>query len=89
MATAQHVRYEDLKAGDHIVVTHRIKVGLKIWHSKTTGTVLKTERRRNGLHVDRSDDDKAYQDVIVMQSDTQPPDETTVTLDEFTLVERG
>ena len=88
MAVAQSpLRFESLQPNDHIQVKHRMKVGLKIWYQTTTGRVLKTERRRNGLHVDRSRDDKAFQDVILLLKDGNPPEETTLTMDEFTVLE--
>lgn len=86
-ATQVPLRFESLKPNDHIQVKHRIKVGLKIWYQTTTGRVIRTERRRNGLHVDRNRDDKAFQDVIVMLKDGNPPEETTLTMDEFTILE--
>jgi hypothetical protein len=87
MTTAHSLPYEDLKPGDHIRITHRIKVGLKIWMTATTGTVISIDRRRNGLHVKRSDDDKAFADSIILHKDGPTPEETTVTLDEFTIIE--
>jgi hypothetical protein len=83
------VRFEDLVKGDHIKVTQRVKVGLKIWHTTVTGTVEGTARRRNGLHVERSGDDHAFQDVIVLVKDGQLREETTVSMDEFTQIERA
>ena len=87
MATAQSIRFEDLKSGDRIRITHRVKVGLRIWNTTTTGSVIRTERIRIGLHVKRSEDDKAFADVIVLSKDGPTPEETTVTLDEFTTIE--
>ncbi|MFO1019629.1 MAG: hypothetical protein U0903_02835 [Planctomycetales bacterium] len=89
MPTVAQIRYEELRPGDHIQVTRRVKVGLKIWEYKVAGTVVRTERRRNGLHVDRNQDDKAFQDLIVLRKDGTVPEETTVTLDEFTVLERA
>ncbi len=86
-ATQTPLRFESLKPNDHIQVKHRIKVGLKIWYQTTAGRVLRTERRRNGLHVERSRDDKAFQDVIVLLKDGTAPEETTLTMDEFTTLE--
>jgi hypothetical protein len=88
MSTKTLVRFEDLRPGDHIAVTERIKVGLKIWYTTVRGTVERTERRRNGLHVARSQDDFAFQDVIVLLKDGQPPEETTISLDEYAVIER-
>jgi len=83
------IPFEDLKPGDRVHITQRIKVGLKIWNTEITGTILRTERRRNGLHVKRNWDDKAYADVIVLQTDTAGIiEESAVTMDEFTRVER-
>ena len=71
-----------LKPGDRIEVDHEIKVGLKVWHKTTTGTVERFERRRQGLHFKRNNDDKAFCDLIVLKL----PDGslTTVTIDEYT-----
>jgi hypothetical protein len=88
VATTNAVAFESLAANDHIQVTQRIKVGLKIWYTTVSGRVIRTERRRNGLHVDRNSDDKAFQDLIVLLKDGLPADETTMTLDEFTKMER-
>lgn len=82
------VPFEALRAGDRIRVTQRIKVGLKIWQTVVTGTVERTERRRSGLHVKRSADDKVYSDLILLKKDGDVPVETTLTLDEFTHIER-
>ena len=83
------LRFEELKPGDHVQITQRIKVGQKIWHTKVAGKVERTERRRNGLHVTRADDDYAFQDVILLRKDGQNTDEeTTVALDEYTQIER-
>lgn len=81
------IPFEELRDGDHIKITQRIKVGLKIWHTSVSGTVLKTDRRRNGLHVERSADDKAFQDLIILRKDGLANDQTTVTLDEYTVIE--
>lgn len=88
MSTIAQVRYEDLCPGDHIRVTRRVKVGLKYWESQVVGTVISTERRRNGLHVDRSYDDKAFQDIILLKKDGPAPEESTLSMDEFTVIER-
>ena len=81
------LRFESLRPNDHIKVTRRIKVGMKIWYTSTSGRVIRTDRRRNGLHVDRSTDDKAFQDIILMLKDGTPTEETTIAMDEFTVVE--
>src|SRR5947207_1945642 len=71
-----------LRPGDRVEVDHEIKVGLKVWHKTTTGTVERIERRRHGLHFKRNLDDKSFSDLIVLKL----PDGslTTVTIDEFT-----
>jgi len=76
--------FEALRPGDRIEVEHLITVGMKEWMRRTIGTVVGTERRRHGLHFDRSFDDKVYSDVIVLRlSDGEL---TTVTMDEFTVL---
>ncbi len=87
-ATQSQLRFEELRPNDHVEITQRIKVGLKIWYNKTSGRVQRTERRRNGLHVDRNTDDKAFQDVILLLKDGTPTEETTISMDEYTVLER-
>src|SRR5262249_49486427 len=89
MAASTLVPFEALKPGDRVAITQRIKVGLKIWTTKVTGTVERTERRREGLNVKRSFDDKAWADLIVLKKEGAVGEETTVTLDEWTHVERA
>lgn len=82
------VTFEQLKSGDHIRITQRVKVGLKIWQTVVSGVVERTERRRNGLHVKRNFDDKAFTDMVLLRKDGGPAEETTVALDEYTRIER-
>lgn len=88
MIAGTSVAFEDLHPGDHIRITQRIKVGMKLWTNQVAGRVERTERRRCGLHVRRNRDDFAFQDVILLQKDGSAAEETTVAMDEFTLVER-
>jgi hypothetical protein len=60
MSTATVVRYEDLQPGQRVRITQRVKVGFKIWQTEVLGVVERTERRRNGLHVKRNFDDRAW-----------------------------
>ena len=78
--------YAELEEGDLIEVDHEIKVGLKVWHETTRGTVVRTERRRHGLHHQRNGDDKVYSDVIVLSR--EDGELTTVTVDEYTVLRR-
>lgn len=89
MSSSTMIRYEDLRPGDRIRVTRRVKVGQKTWVSTVTGTVESTERRRNGLHVDRSQDDKAFQDIILLRKEGAAEEESTLSMDEFTVIERA
>lgn len=75
-----------LKTGDRVEVVHEVKVGLKIWMTTTVGTVERIERRRQGLHFRRNNDDKAFADLIVLKL----PDSslTTVTIDEFSRIRK-
>jgi hypothetical protein len=76
------VQFEELKAGDRIVVEHRVTVGIRSWTTRTSGKVNRIERRRHGLHFRRNVDDKVWSDVILLEL---PDGElTTVTMDEFT-----
>jgi len=79
--------FEELKPGDRIEVERTVHVGGRSWHTKTTGTVLRTERRRHGLHYQRADDEPAFSDVILLEL---PDGElTTVVVDEFTVLRRA
>ncbi|HEY5314080.1 MAG TPA: hypothetical protein VIK18_16230 [Pirellulales bacterium] len=71
-----------LQPGDRIEIDHEVKVGLKRWQAVTTGTVLRIERRRHGLHFKRNPDDKVYSDLIILQ--LADGSLSTVTIDEFT-----
>ena len=89
MAATTLIAFEELRAGDPVQITQRIKVGLKIWTTTVIGTVERTERRREGLAVKRNFDDKAFADLILLKKDGPVAgEETTVALDEFTHIER-
>jgi len=79
--------YEQLQPGDRVKVEHDVTVGSTgSWRSTTTGRVLRRERRRHGLHFRRNSDDKVYSDVLILVRDSG--EHTTVTMDEFTKLER-
>jgi len=79
--------FVELRPGDRVEVTHEVKVGSsKTWSTVTTGTVVNTERRRQGLHHRRNVDDKVFADMIVLKRDDG--EQTTVTMDEFTAIRR-
>jgi hypothetical protein len=92
MATLSHnepatrALFAQLVPGDKIEIVHEIKVGLKVWTTRTEGTVVGTERRRHGLHFRRNTDDKVWSDVILLKR--ADGEETTVTVDEFTDLRR-
>ena len=73
--------YESLQPGDRVEVIHGVTVGSSAaWTTTTVGKVLRSERRRHGLHVRRSGDDKVYSDVLILaRDDGELP---TVTIDE-------
>ena len=74
----------ELEPGDRIEVEHTVTVGPKCWPTKTVGKVVRTERRRHGLHFQRNFDDKVFSDVILLEL---PDGElTSITLDEFTVL---
>ena len=52
--------FSELKPEDRVELTHEVKVGLKRWSTRTAGTVVRTERRRHGLHFRRNLDDKVF-----------------------------
>jgi hypothetical protein len=78
--------FAELKPGDRVEIEHEVRVGFRQWTCKRTGTVVRTERRRHGLHVDRNPDDKVFSDIIVLRGDDG--EMTTVTLDEFSVLRR-
>jgi (p)ppGpp synthase/HD superfamily hydrolase len=79
--------FTELKEGDRVEVVHEVKVGSsKTWLTKTVGTVVNTERRRQGLHFRRNPDDKVFADLIVLKRDDG--ELTTVSMDEFTELRR-
>ncbi|MGQ0633458.1 MAG: hypothetical protein ACT4QC_02515 [Planctomycetaceae bacterium] len=86
--SATLIPFEQLRPGDRVKVTQRVKVGQRIWTTTVVGTVERTERRREGLNVLRSFDDKAFADLIVLRKDGPFAEETTIALDEWTHVER-
>jgi hypothetical protein len=88
MPNANTIPFESLRPGDRVKITQRVKVGQKVWTTTVSGTVERTERRREGLNVQRNFDDKAFADLILLKKDGPVPEETTVALDEFTRVER-
>jgi len=79
--------FTELRPGDRVEVVHEVKVGSsKTWMTNTVGTVVNTERRRQGLHFRRHVDDKVFADMIVMKRDDG--ELTTITMDEFTELRR-
>jgi hypothetical protein len=78
--------FSELKPGDRIELVHEVKVGLKRWSTRTAGTVVRTERRRHGLHFRRSLDDKVFSDLILLE--VGDGSLTTVTIDEYTELRR-
>jgi len=85
-ATTARELFQELEPGDRIEVEHTVTVGLKSWPTKTAGKVVRTERRRHGLHYRRNHDDKVFSDVILLELDGG--ELTSVTLDEFTVIRR-
>jgi len=78
--------FDELKPGDRVEVEHTVTVGARTWATTTAGVVVRTERRRHGLHFQRSFDDKVFSDLIVLEL----PDGqlNAVTLDEFSAIRR-
>jgi hypothetical protein len=77
-------QFDELKIGDHVEVEHLVTVGQQSWTATSSGTVVRTERRRHGLHFHRAHDDKVFSDVVLLE---MPDGElTAVTVDEFTTI---
>ncbi|HEX3996989.1 MAG TPA: hypothetical protein VHX65_00385 [Pirellulales bacterium] len=80
--------FSHLKAGDRVEVDHVVTIGSSDrWSTRTIGTVVRTERRRHGLHFHRNPDDKVYSDVLILRRDDG--ELTTLTMDEFTQLRRA
>ena len=79
--------FAELAPGDRIECVQEVKVGSQTWNTRAVGTVVRTERRRHGLHYRRNRDDKVYSDVIVLRRDDG--ELTTVAVDEFTVLRRS
>lgn len=86
LVAANQELFLQLQPGDRVQIDHEVKVGQKIWATTTTGTVVRTERRRHGLHFRRNRDDKVFSDLIILKRDDG--ELTTVTLDEFSVLRR-
>ncbi len=84
---ASEIPFADLEPGDSVEVEHLVTVGVRSWPKTTSGTVVRTERRRHGLHFRRNFDDKVYSDLIVLRLADGAV--TTLTMDEFTVVRRA
>jgi hypothetical protein len=82
-----HTLFDELKPGDRIEVEHVVTVGRRNWPAITYGTVLRTERRRHGLHYRRNFDDKVFSDTILLEL---PDGElTAIAVDEYTSLRRA
>jgi hypothetical protein len=79
--------FDELKPGDRIEVEHTVTVGRRNWPAKTCGTVIRTERRRHGMHFRRNFDDKVYSDTILLE--LTDGELTAITVDEYTRLRRG
>jgi hypothetical protein len=75
-----------LRPADRIEVVHEVKVGLKVWTTRTVGTVEHVTRRRHGLHFRRNLDDKVFSDEVTLR--LADGSATTLSIDEFTDVKR-
>lgn len=78
--------FTELKPGDRVRLRHEVKVGNRRWMAQTEGIVVKTERRRHGLHFRRNLDDKVFSDLIVLRRNDG--ELTTITIDEFSDLRR-
>jgi hypothetical protein len=82
--TAAPLAFEELRPGDRIAVEHLVTVGPRTWTTTTVGRVVRTERRRHGLHHCRNVDDKVFSDVILLA--LADGELTTVAMDEYTVI---
>jgi hypothetical protein len=77
-------QFDELKVGDRVEVEHVVTVGQKSWTAKTTGTVVRIERRRQGLHFQRNPDDKVASDEVLLEM--LDGEFTSVAIDEFSTI---
>lgn len=75
-----------LKPGDRIEVIHQVKVGLKVWTTRTAGTVEHVARRRHGLHFRRNLDDKVFSDEVTLR--LADGSVSSLSIDEFSEIKR-
>ncbi len=85
--SARQTQFDKLKPGERIEVEHVVTVGQKSWTTTTEGEVVKTERRRHGLHHRRNHDDKVFSNAILLKR--ADGELTTVTMDEFTVIRKA
>lgn len=78
--------YETLQEGDRVELEHEVKVGFRTWTTTTVGTVVGANRRRQGLHFRRTNDEPVFTDEILLRRDDG--ELTTVTLDEFSVLRK-
>ncbi len=79
--------FDALATGDRIEVEQTVTVGSESWTTTSTGKVVRTQRRRQGLHEQRNDDDHVFVDAIVLEL---PDGElTTLTIDPRTKLRRA
>jgi hypothetical protein len=83
---ANRALFAELEPGDRVEVEHEVTVGFRSWRTKTAGVVVRTDRQRHGLHVQRNPDDKVFSDIIVLQR--YDGELTTITLDEFSVLKK-
>ena len=87
MSYSETIRvFQQLRPGNRVELTHEVKVGFRSWTTTTTGVVVRTDRRRHGLHFQRNDDDKVFSDIIVLRR--EGGELTTVTLDEYSKLKK-
>ena len=80
-------QFQELRPGDRIEVEHLVTVGIQSWTTKTTGKVIRVERRRHGLHFQRNFDDKAFSDTILLE--LRDGELISIAMDEFTTLRRA
>ena len=78
--------FAELQPGNRVEVEHQVKVGSKVWTTRTSGAVVSKERRRHSLHFNRNVDDMVWSDVLLLKRDDG--ELTTLTIDEFTRLKR-
>jgi hypothetical protein len=87
-STETRQQYDALRPGDRVEIVHRVQLGSRATESHTAGTVVSKGQREGGVDSGYrrwSDERQWFQDLVLRKADGEL---TTVTIDEFTALQR-